>query len=687
MCCFLPVGLAQSNHKTDSLRFELLKAANDTTSVKLLFELGNQFLNGPSDSLIYYYKDALNRIDELIREENSKTRINEAYSIKLRSLRFRALIEIGIEHLFMGKYETSIEYYENALDIATVLKDENLVSEVHGALGIVYKNQGEYALALEHYEMALSSAIALKDTSWIAACYANAGNVYRRLTNYEKALDYYLKAQEVFEQRGETSRIAIGNMNIGNLYEDQKDFDKALEYYSRALRLSYQTNDKKRISECLMNVGNVYANKNEYTIAREYYNKSLKINEELGYLPSHDNCYQHIGATWEAEGKLDKALKFYRQSYELAKKEKDKITLALTLGNLSNINYQKGNYEKAREQAQESLEISLETGDLHNISGAYKCLSNAYERLNEPGLALQYMKMHVSTRDSIFNIEKYKAITDMEMKYETEKKEQQFILASEKNQVEILRMSRRNRLVLGLSILVILILIIGYLLIRQRELKARHQSVELEQRLLRSQMNPHFIFNSLIAIQSFIYKKDPVQAGDYLAKFADLVRKILDNSRQEFISLENEVNTLQIYLELQALRFEHKFNFNIEVDKTLNIETTFIPPMLAQPFIENAIEHGLRLKQDQGELAIRFERSDQKIMLSVEDNGIGREKAAEFSKYSAHKSLAMKIINDRITVLSKKFKDTYILEINDLYNEKGQATGTAICLQIPYLLK
>jgi len=686
ICCQLFVlkpGYTEVTNSTDSLRVELSFAVEDTSKVKILFALGNQFLNGPSDSLIFYYKKALEKIDNVISEQSEKNQYSGKYYIRLKNLRFRAIIEIGIEHFFLGKYSQSLTYYSEALEIATELNDKNLISEVHGAMGIVFKNQGEYALALEHFELALSTAIELKDTSWIAACYANAGNIYRRLTNYPKALDYFLKALEVFEQKGETRRIAIGNMNIGNLYEDQQDYITALEYYSRALQLSYKTNDKKRISECLMNVGNIYANKKEYTVAREYYQKSLKINEELGYLPSHDNCYEHIGSTYEAEGDLDKALEYYTKSYELAKNENDKITLALVLGNLSNLNIKKKKYEEALELATQSLEISLETGDLQNISNGYLYLSSAWEKLGNSENALKFMKLYSSTKDSVFSTEKYKAIKDMEMKYETEKKEQQFVLASEKNQVEMLKMSRRNRLVLGISILVVLGLIIGYLLVRQRALKVKHQSVNLEQRLLRSQMNPHFIFNSLIAIQSFVYKKDPVQAGDYIAKFAELVRIILEGSRVEFVKLEKEIKMLSLYFELQNLRFENKFKYRIEIGDDLDVERISIPPMLAQPFIENAIEHGLRYKEEMGFVHVAFKKTNECIFLIIEDNGVGRIKASEMEKDKKYKSMAMAITKERLGIFRKKFNKQYAMNISDLFDEAGESNGTKVTLEIP----
>ncbi|MBN2174374.1 MAG: tetratricopeptide repeat protein [Bacteroidales bacterium] len=674
-----------SQSKSDSLKALLNQADHDTIRIRMLFEMGNLYIDGPSDSLVFYYKEALNLIDkffaqpeDFIAKKGSKT--IERY----KRLNFRALLEIGIEKFFQGKYNESLENYFKALKIAQDINDIGLVSEVNGAIGIVYKNQGEYAQALEFYEQALSAAIELNDTSWIAACYANAGNVYRRLTNYSKALDYFLKALEVFEKEGESRRMAISYMNIGNLYEDQKDYNTALEYYSRALQLSYQTDDKKRIAECLANIGNIYSAQKAFNTARDFYRQSLEINIELGYEHTVDDCYKYIGSTYELEGLTDTALVNYRKAYEIALKENDKLILAEVLGSIANIFLMKKSYREAMENADKSLQIGLETGDPQNIKNAYLYLSEAWQGLNNPIKALEYFKLYSNIKDTIFSSDKYKAIKDLEMKYETEKKEQKLALLTEKNQVQVLKLSRRYRLLWGIGILAVLIMLIIYLLFRQKELRSKHMAVELEQKLLRSQMNPHFIFNSLIAIQSFIYKKDPVQAGDYLAKFAELIRITLENSRSEFVLLEREIKMLEIYLELQCLRFDNKFNYQLEIDENIDASTMRIPPMLAQPFIENAIEHGLRYKDTKGNIKINYMKSNGILRLIVEDDGIGREKAAANSRNKKHASMATSITIERLEVLSKRFKQKLKLELTDLKNEEGMPCGTQVKFSMPY---
>ena len=260
---------ANGANKTDSLRRLIPQSSHDTITVSILFQCGNQFFDGPTDSLIFYYEKALKLIDyNLLKFAKGTNPQKDRLYNALLNLRCRALIELGIENLFQSNYGRAIELYNNALEVAKELDNDDLISEIYGALGIVYKNQGRYADALYFYEQALETGKLSGDTSWIASCYLNIGNVHRRIANYEKALDYFLLAASIFEQYGETKRLAIVSISMGNLYEDQGDLDNALEYFDKALDLSFQTDDKKRICECLMNVGNIYLQNGETEKAR-----------------------------------------------------------------------------------------------------------------------------------------------------------------------------------------------------------------------------------------------------------------------------------------------------------------------------------------------------------------------------------------------------------------------------------
>jgi len=237
-----------------------------------------------------------------------------------------------------------------------------------------------------------------------------------------------------------------------------------------------------------------------------------------------------------------------------------------------------------------------------------------------------------------------------------------------------------------LFLIFIIILIIKY---RERKIIEKTQFQLLEQKLLRSQMNPHFIFNSLSSIQSFIFENNPLEAGSYLSRFAELIRSILYNSREEFITIEKEIKTLKNYLDLQQLRYDKKFDYKINIDPLIQTDLIQIPPMLAQPFIENSIEHGIKHLKGRGFISISFTLMPEKnsILLIIQDNGIGikASRKLENEKSKNHTSLATIIANERLDIFNKGLKKKqFIMEINDIKDDDGKVNGTKVKFIIPF---
>jgi LytS/YehU family sensor histidine kinase len=215
----------------------------------------------------------------------------------------------------------------------------------------------------------------------------------------------------------------------------------------------------------------------------------------------------------------------------------------------------------------------------------------------------------------------------------------------------------------------------------------QQQKTELEMQALRSQMNPHFIFNSLNSINRFILQNNKAQAAEYLTKFSKLVRLILQNSQASMISLESELESLALYLDLEALRFDRRFGYKISVPKDLDIEELKVPPLIIQPYAENAIWHGLMHKEEKGQLDIEVSQENDFLYLRIADDGIGRIKAAALSSKSAtrHKSLGLKITSDRIAILQQSNGSESPVKINDLVNADGSAAGTEVIIKMPVI--
>lgn len=230
-----------------------------------------------------------------------------------------------------------------------------------------------------------------------------------------------------------------------------------------------------------------------------------------------------------------------------------------------------------------------------------------------------------------------------------------------------------------------ILLVYSFIVRRENDLKKENRNIELQQRLFRLQMNPHFIYNSLLAIQNFIYKHDPKEAGNYLSDFAQLFRQILYNSKSEFITIDKEIDTLNLYLKLQQLRYPDKFTFNINIDEKIDIETVMIPPMLAQPMIENALEHGLFYKKGKGNILIKFIKNNSQLVFEVEDNGIGLTLAKKMGiSRPDHKSSALEITRERIKILGKQYGFFANFEIRELKDNHGKVTGTKVMFTLPY---
>lgn len=241
--------------------------------------------------------------------------------------------------------------------------------------------------------------------------------------------------------------------------------------------------------------------------------------------------------------------------------------------------------------------------------------------------------------------------------------------------------------VLLFFIFVLAVIIVFWLIYRrmEKDLQNKHKLLFAEQKALRSQMNPHFIFNSLNSIRRYLLENDTDTADTYLTSFATLMRMVLENSKHNFIMLETEIETLKRYLNLEKMRFDDTFEFTFNVDKNVDIYNTKIPPMLLQPYLENAIWHGLAPVKREGKLELRMKNSaNGSLVCIITDNGIGRKKSAEISsRRKNHKSTGMKNIEERINLINTLTNSVATVEVIDLYDDSNQPEGTKVIIIFP----
>lgn len=269
---------------------------------------------------------------------------------------------------------------------------------------------------------------------------------------------------------------------------------------------------------------------------------------------------------------------------------------------------------------------------------------------------------------------------EIEAKYQAEKKERQIELLHNENELKNARIKLQNVYIWGVSFLFILVSTGSVWIVRQKRIKQRAKQVELEQKLLRSQMNPHFLFNSLGAIQSYMLKNDGRKAAFYLSNLSSLMRSILKNSREEVISLQEEKETLEKYLVIHKLRLGERLNYVVSVSDELDQEEVYLPPMMIQPFVENAIIHGIEPMDKEGIIQVRFYKDGNLLVIQVDDNGVGIQDSSK-NKNAAHVSYALQIFKERVANLKKRYGTEILYSI--IAKDPSIESGTLVTVKIP----
>jgi hypothetical protein len=394
--------------------------------------------------------------------------------------------------------------------------------------------------------------------------------------------------------------------------------------------------------------------------AEEYYRRSLAINKKLGIDEMLSSTYGSISELYLALVK-DTAAKYKVAPFM----KRDKKALL----------------DSAYDYAVRALVFAQKAYNLSLMMNQNLILSEIEERLGHYQNALASHRNYSLYKDSIFNDENKQKITALENERLSETKDQEIALqASEARHQALLK---KVVLISAVAIFALICLFV-VLYNRRKKIKFDNEVMEVEMKALRAQMNPHFISNSLHSINKYVMENDKEKASVYLTKFANLMRLILENSREREVPLEQDLHALELYMQLELLRFKNSFTYHIRVDPLIDPENTLIPPMLLQPFAENAILHGLHNKEN-GIINIHVDKVNEMICCVVEDNGSGSlvEPSTVRAESKQNKSLGKKIINERLSIINrlKKVKTTVnIFQVKDAENRPG---GIRVELLLP----
>ncbi len=625
-----------------------------------------------------------------------------ALALRLQDRRGRAtaLNYMGLNRSARGEDSLALLLYDRALVLRRQEGDSIGVGVLLHHMGISLYNRTQYMPALERQlQAAAHFAQAGARTKWAGAT-NSIGVIYLAIGDYPAALRYFLQALPVFEQAGMQTQSAQVLTNIGLVYYHQGDYTRSLSYHERARRILEGLGDLYSLQNTLGNLGNTYDNAGEPRRALQCYDSAMAINRRLGNSRGLASNFINIAIVSQGLHLYDSAQRYLDSGAVLSRALGNDYYLSIIHSYRSSLYAEApaallarsgispaGRYGAAAAELQRALALARRNGDLATESEAMGTLSALYEKQGRTGDALQAYKAHVRLRDSLVNSDKRTAMARMEMQYAFDKKQAAAAAARDKEQAlaaaEIGRQRTLKNAVGGGAALLLAAAALSFAFYKKRrDAEGRRQEAELraqvsdtEMKALRAQMNPHFIFNSLNSIGDYIARHDTAAADYYLSRFAALMRMILEHSEHREIPLSEDLKALEAYIELEALRMNHRFSYEIRVDEAIDRESTLVPPLLLQPFVENSIWHGIAPKRGEGHILIEIRREAEMINCIVEDNGAGRAAAAKAP--GERKGLGMKITRSRIDILNRLKRSRAGIELSDL------AEGMRVELRLP----
>lgn len=533
------------------------------------------------------------------------------------------------------------------------------------------------------------------------------GNYYFNRALNDKAISYYLQALKLAEQTKDYPNIIIGKSNLANVFSHTFHDDKAIQLLTEADQLLIQRGDtlSQNRAAILTNLANSYTNLKQFEKTIPIYESVLgickKLNIGFGIALTLDN----LGKSYFELNQYEKARILFEQAKTEIEKNHVDFVRGKNLKNLGKVYAILGQPVQSLKYLNEAKSISIANQDNEGMSDIYFELQKNYSKINDFRNAYLYLQKYTQLKDSLFSIEKNKSIQELNTKYETEKKEAQIKTLAQQTQISELESKRKTTLIYGILASILALASISYFSftrfrakkeneILQNQLEEAKRRIEIEQKAteselkaLKSQMNPHFMFNALNSIQEQFMFGDKNLANEQMGNFTYLTRQILTISGKKRISLETEKEILTKYLELEKIRFADGFQYEISQGKNIDEDYHQIPPMLIQPFVENSIKHGLMHKQGDKEIYINFDldASEENIICTVEDNGIGREKSAAIKskRIQQHESFSTAATEERLRLLSNQFNTNDFVYYEDLKDTNGNSTGTKVTIKIP----
>ncbi|MFI5185597.1 MAG: histidine kinase [Chitinophagales bacterium] len=715
VCCSLLYNLSFAQHREiDSLN-KLLPSLHAEARVNCLNELTKSYSN--SYTLPYFNSNTMSK--RYGRTDSAEIYANEAY-LEARALNYKFGIANAVSNLAginAARYNFVIaqNYAEKAISLFKETNDEALLNRAYVTLAGILWNEGEITREQNNnLELALQYYKKVKDTSRESFVLVLLSDCHIWKGNFEKGYEYLQDQINLVKNSSRPEDILVALEQRQELYDIGGWNDSVAAYSTRIIaykeKMGIDTSQGKAFQ---------YFKQQKWDSA-EYYYKQVHI-----LIESNNGLDSFLKNKWvlrndidiasieQREGKYEEALPVFLKALQY-NKERNFVRGELeVLLNISQVYQLEGKNNDAIHYGQDLLSLAQKAEANYYILNACKLLWEIYDKKKDSATAYKYYLKYTGVKDSTINgTYQRKLAVINELTNEREQQDQITALGKD-NKLKEADIQKnvliRNILLAGVFILILLGFIIytvislkrkneklekiglQYSMDMERIENEKKQSIlqnkatELEMQALRAQMNPHFIFNCLSSINRFILKNKMEDASDYLTKFSRLIRMVLNNSKRAFISLEDELETLRLYLDMERLRFKDSFDYSFTYNNSVETANVFIPPLLLQPFAENAIWHGLMHRKD-GFLSFNFTAGENFLTCIISDNGIGRKKAEMLKSKSAEKqkSMGLKITTERLSLLNNNSIEQTAFAIEDITDEDGNGLGTRVNLKIFY---
>lgn len=624
------------------------------------------------------------------------------------SIKVNNLIDLAAQFIIINP-DTAFLLINEALALSTQISWKTGVGRALHQKGNYYYARADYVTAISYYNSAIENWSMIEKqipkTDWTpfevrkAKAQNMIGNIYTEQGNYSKAIDVYLLSRKIFEIAKDSIMLSQTLGSLASVYSSMNQFAIAENYFLSSLQISEAKGDLYSTATTAGNLANAYYKQGKYAEALKFSTKALETSDQMGDMRGKSYALAVIGSTYQELKEFDKALAYYNQAKLITDNLNDDFLGNTLLVNMGSVHLFKNQYNEAELYLKNALSLAEKNSNLNLQKEAHGFLATLYIEKGNYKEAIEHFRKEVNAKDSLFNEEKTKEITRLEMAYAFEKQKDSIKVEQDKKDIEAATLLDRQRLIsksitAGGAIILFSGIFSFFFYKRKRDAEQKQKETllslqvsETEMKALRSQMNPHFIFNALQSIQTFLLSHKSEEANLYLLKFSKLMRGVLENSQHSEVPLKDDLQVLELYMQLESIRLPHPFTYKFHIDQCVDTETDSLPPLILQPFVENAIWHGLQYKDGPGHINIFISKKDNALFATVEDNGVGRDMSKQVAQPMLLKkeSLGMKLTEERLKILNEVKNTNAKFTISDLFTKENKPSGTKVELSLPLL--